>query len=258
LSSVSVIIPSCDRPGRLRRALASVLAQRSRPVEILVVDDGSVPLDGHELPAGARILRDAGLQGACHARNLGAAQARGRWLAFLDDDDRWHPAYLEEAQELARRGQADVVLTAFTKVRELPQGSELVPEKVPPSALRAEHFFVRNPGLRGSNLFIRRQLYLAVGGFDEGLPSHNDLDLGVRLADHPGVGYRRNRQRRVFFHVHSGPRLSAPGSPANVAGIRAFYERYAERMGAELASDFRARSLQLFGVDPVSEPRGRS
>ena len=251
--TITVIVPTCDRPGRLPGALASVLAQTRAPDEILVVDDGAVPVEVGALPAGVVLLRTRGRQGASFARNLGANQALGSHLAFLDDDDRWEPDHLAEAEALARAGGDDLVLTAFAKVRESPVGEQAVPEKVPPERLAPEDFFVRNPGLRGSNLFVRRTLFLDLGGFDLDLPSHNDLDLGIRLASVPGLRYRRNPRPRVRFHVHPDVRLSTPGSPANLAGMRALLARHGTRMGPERVSAFRARCLALFGVDPGAE-----
>ncbi|MFP2905797.1 glycosyltransferase family 2 protein [Pyxidicoccus sp. 3LFB2] len=247
--TVSVIIPTRHRSDLLLRALRSVTEQSHRPDEVIVVDDGDSPQDA--LPhTGLRVVRQESPHGAARARNLGASVARGRYLAFLDDDDTWHPEYLSEACQLAVSGELDLLLTAFLKVREQGEAWEVVPEKVPPAVLQPEDFLVRNPGIRGSNLFISRVAFLQSGGFDPDLPSFHDMDLGFRLAAHPGLRYGRNTQPRVNFHVHPGLRLSTAGSSYNVAGLRAFLAKHAETMGAERISAFRERARQLFGVDP--------
>lgn len=248
--ALSVIIPTHDRPELLRRALASVAAQTRPPDEVLVVDDGHSPLAPVDFP-GLRWVRQDAPHGAARARNLGASRASGSWLAFLDDDDTWEPSYLAEAEQLARAGDLELVLTAFLKVRLHADGSgDVTPEKVPPPTLRPEDFFVRNPGLRGSNLFISRECFLRVGGFEASLPSFHDMDLGVRLADVPGLRYAPNPRPLVRFHVHPGQRLSTAGSATNVAGLRAFLARHGERMGPERAAAFRQRARDLFGVEP--------
>lgn len=245
---VAVVIPTRDRPEYLARALASVRAQSRAPDEIWVIDEGVASAPA--IP-GLRTVRTGGGCGAAAARNLGARKAEADVLAFLDDDDTWAPEYLEEALAVREREGANLVLTAFWKVRE-PDGSardaEPEPEKTPPPALRVEDFLVRNPGLRGSNLVIERAFYFDLGGFDGALPSFHDMDLGLRAASSPRLRYGRNERRRVHFHVHSGPRLSSPGSPTNVAGLERFLARYRGLMGPERESLFRERAWRLFGV----------
>lgn len=244
---ISVVVPTCDRPTLLGEALASVFGQSLKPAETLVVDDGILPLA--PLPFGVCAMRTTGRLGASSARNLGAEAATGDYLAFLDDDDWWAPSYLEEAAERLRAG-ADVVLTAFLKERRIEDTWVTVPEKTPPEALSPQDFFVRNPGLRGSNIVIRRSLFLAIGGFDPRLASHNDLDFGIRLFRHAGLVYRQNPSPLVHFRVHDGSRLSTAGSTANVSGARAFLLKHRDAMGAADAARFRERTEKLFGFDP--------
>jgi glycosyltransferase involved in cell wall biosynthesis len=205
----------------------------------------------HSAPGdGVRLVRQEAPHGAARARNLGASMAQGRFLAFLDDDDTWHPAYLAEAEQLALTAHLELVLTAFLKVRQREGFQEVMPEKVPPAVLHPDDFLVRNPGLRGSNLFISRAAFVQSGGFDPALPSFHDMDLGFRLASLPGLRYGRNLQPRVQFHVHPELRLSTAGSPTNVAGMQAFLAKHAETMGPERVAAFRERARRLFGGDP--------
>ncbi len=103
---VSVIIGTKDRPESLRRCLESVAAQRCRPEEVLLLDDGT---------AGAvslgEVLEGAGIRwryiqkkepGLSRSRNLGAGEAAGEILLFLDDDVVLDPGYLEEILRVYR------------------------------------------------------------------------------------------------------------------------------------------------------------
>jgi glycosyltransferase involved in cell wall biosynthesis len=88
---VSVVIPTRDRSRLLVLALRSALRQREVDLEVVVVDDGSGD-DTPEVVAGLRdarvhLVRHPGPHGVSAARNSGIAAARGRWIAFLDDDD---------------------------------------------------------------------------------------------------------------------------------------------------------------------------
>nr|NIQ98622.1 glycosyltransferase [Gemmatimonadales bacterium] len=101
LPTISVILPTRDRPEYLLAAVGSVLAQRVLPTELLVVDDGSGedalealgPLS-KDSKVPSRVLAGPG-RGPAAARNVGLREAAGELVAFLDDDDLWLPQKLE-------------------------------------------------------------------------------------------------------------------------------------------------------------------
>ncbi|HYH62914.1 MAG TPA: glycosyltransferase family 2 protein, partial [Solirubrobacterales bacterium] len=106
--AVSVVVPTRDRWSLLEVTLTSVLAQRDVDLEVVVVDDGSStappPLPALE-DERVRLVRSSGPHGVAHARNLGIDQARGEWIAFLDDDDVWAPDKLRlQVHAAASRG----------------------------------------------------------------------------------------------------------------------------------------------------------
>jgi glycosyltransferase involved in cell wall biosynthesis len=102
-ANVSVIVPTRDRPRLLAAALESLLAQ-TRPVEqILLIDDGSSPTNLAQVrelaarSATVELIEATSPAGPAAARNLGLAHAKGRYVAFLDDDDLIHPQFHEVA-----------------------------------------------------------------------------------------------------------------------------------------------------------------
>ncbi len=104
---LSVITPAFGRPEKLERALASVAAQEARPLEIILVDDGSSPplapapslIRGIEF----RLIRHEQNRGPAAARNAGLLAARGDWLTFLDSDDFMLPGSLGARWEALQR-----------------------------------------------------------------------------------------------------------------------------------------------------------
>src|SRR5262252_6578455 len=97
---VSTVIPVHNRPLLLREAVASVLAQTYRPIEVIVVDDGSTDETGREAEALAdahsevrAIHRQNGGPGA--ARETGRLVARGEFIQYLDSDDVLLPTKFE-------------------------------------------------------------------------------------------------------------------------------------------------------------------
>lgn len=100
---ISIVIPAYNRARDLRQALASLEAQTLRDFEIIIVDDASQD-DTHALAQAwpwpqKQILRHSHNRGAAAARNSAMAVARGRYIAFLDSDDLWHPTKLARQTE---------------------------------------------------------------------------------------------------------------------------------------------------------------
>ena len=95
--SISVVIPTYNRAGLLRRAVDSALAQTVAPLEILIVDDGSTDDTAAVCRAWGAPVRYLAIPngGVAKARNVGIAEARGDWVALLDSDDEWEPNKLE-------------------------------------------------------------------------------------------------------------------------------------------------------------------
>jgi hypothetical protein len=96
---LTVVIPLYNGAAHIAETLTSVQRQTLAGIEVILVDDGSDDA-GRELaqthPVGATVLQQAHL-GVAVARNRGLAHARGRWVAFLDQDDLWHPTHAERA-----------------------------------------------------------------------------------------------------------------------------------------------------------------
>lgn len=116
---VSIIIPTYNRADFLKNCLFSVINQTYRPIEIIVVDDGST--DHTNIVVGeiqSQTLDDPGITlkfisvvngGAPRARNIGILESRGGWIQFLDSDDTILPEKVENAIEIANLKDADIV-----------------------------------------------------------------------------------------------------------------------------------------------------
>jgi glycosyltransferase involved in cell wall biosynthesis len=172
---VSVIIPVYNGERFLGDALRSVMAQDYRPIEVLVIDDGSI--DGSaEIAQGfsdVRYFRQAN-HGAPHARNLGLAQARGDLVALLDADDLWLPGKLSlQVRYLEEHPEARFVLTR--------QRVFLEPGISKPAWVKQELLAHDSVGYLPSTLLARKSLFDEIGGFDTRVPLNDDVEWFFRV-----------------------------------------------------------------------------
>jgi len=209
MSAVSVILPTHDRPRLLPRAVASVLDQSHRELELIVVDDASrEPAAGVLGPAHdprLRLVRSEAALGPARARNLGLAIASGPWVAFQDDDDEWLPGKLERQWTAAAAAPDDVAVVYGPFERRLADG-RIVPGARPVGRrdgdLQAELLRGNFVGL--PTALVRRSALDVVGTFDPELRCLEDWELFLRLA-----------ARFRFVHVE-GTLVLAHDTPASV------------------------------------------
>ena len=181
---LSVIIPVYNGRRFLGQILQALVSSSRAPDEILVVDDGSTDGSGTLARAwGARVFTQAdGPQGPARARNLGAAQAMGDVLVFLDADVVVHPDALAR---IAAHFQEQPDLAALF-------GSYDADPPAPGHVSRFKnllHHFTHQHSQREASTFwvgcgaIRREVFGALGGFFEGYgrPAVADIELGLRL-----------------------------------------------------------------------------
>jgi len=183
---VSVVIPTRNRWPFLSHTLASALAQESVSLEVVVVDDGSDDQTPERLPAvgdpRVRVFRHERGLGVARARNKGIEEARGAWIAFLDDDDTWAPAKLRTQLAALRRERAVFAYASAVHIDEAGNvvAVEIAPE---PDALVPQLLTSENPMPAGcSNVVAARDVLRRLGGFDERLFHLADWDLWLRLT----------------------------------------------------------------------------
>ena len=253
-SSVSVVVTTCDRPESVQRALRTVVAQGAIR-EVIVADDSSDELQPEVCAAlskweNVRYIRVGARVGASAARNRGWSEATGSYVAFLDDDDWWLDGYISRVLAKANRLDLDVVLTGFLEFR----NGRLLPEKQPTPGLTATDFLLHNPGLRGSNLFVRKERLDQLGGFDESLPCMNDMDLGYRLLRLDGLRYAPLDEHLVVFNNHSEERLSSAGGRAKALGLHRFLAKYRNQMDDATAAAYVRKARNFWKVELKQGP----
>ncbi len=181
---VSVVIATYNRSAQVREAIDGVLAQSAPVREIIVVDDGSRDDTGEKLAAyGDRIqahFRPNG--GASAARNFGMRQAKGSWIAFLDDDDVWLPNKIERQMELVEKNpELGLVYCSDYAVDERLQ---ILYERAASAENRGDVFaklLVRN-FIFTSCVMARRDAVEQAGYMDLAFKFAQDWDLWLKIA----------------------------------------------------------------------------
>lgn len=205
--SVTVVVPTRDRPELLRRTLQAILSQRYMGrIECLTVFDQSEPSVRSETVNERRSIKSVENQrtpGLAGARNSGALQAQGELLAFCDDDDVWLPDKLRLQVEALRHTQA-LVSTCGIYVSYGDRTIARLPahETVTLAHLLRSRTFESHP----STIVARRQDYIErIGLVDEAIPGSyaEDYEWLLRAARVAPVVAVRKPLVTVYWHQSS-------------------------------------------------------
>jgi glycosyltransferase involved in cell wall biosynthesis len=199
----TVIIPTYERGELLAAAIDSVLAQTVEDFECIVVDDASP--SGVQLPvrdSRIQVIRHATNRGVTCARNTGLAMARGRYVAFLDDDDVWTPRRLEYALE----GLADAPISICYRGSFDGKPSR---NRTLNGNVHAEILNDLTPNL-GQTACLRSVAL----SFDERFRASQDVDWWLRMTLVGPV--RTVPEVGMLYREHGGPR-NLNGAPARLS-----------------------------------------
>jgi glycosyltransferase involved in cell wall biosynthesis len=206
--SISVIIPTRQRPELLRRAVTSVVDQRyDGEIEVIIVFDQETPVDPG-VPAGdGRIIRTMTNErspGLAGARNTGILASTADLVGYCDDDDEWLPGkLLRQADALAAAPEAEVVVTGATIVYEdrtfdrIPEQRRVTLEQLLRSRAQEVH---------PSSIVVRRTAMLdGIGLVDEDIPGSygEDYEWLLRAARRTPVIAVGDPLVRVYWHPSS-------------------------------------------------------
>jgi glycosyltransferase involved in cell wall biosynthesis len=263
---VSAVIPAYNYARFVAGAITSVLEQTYPALECIVVDDGSTDETRAVLETFGDRIRVVYQEnrGLSAARNTGIAAARGRYIAFLDADDRWRPGKVER-QVRWLQSHPDVGCLGCGREHVESDGSRVTfpgqantrSREDTLRAIAVRKFWV---GGSGSGALVRADVLSRVGNFDESLSAAEDWDMWLRFAAATGIdnvpdvltsisrhgtGVFRNvdRMERNAWTVYEKAVKEWPAilGPSDRRQIRALI--LADAAGESLASGQRRRSL---------------
>lgn len=189
---ISVIIPTYNRSTVLQRAIDSVLAQSFTHFELIIVDDGSDD-NTHELLLSLidsqkiKYFKQNNL-GVSAARNLGAKNANGDYLAFLDSDDEWLPNKLAIQNDyLSNFPDLQIVYTDEIWIRNGKKVNQKAIHKK--SGGRIFLACLQQCLIAPSSVLIKKSLFDSLNGFDESFVVCEDYDLWLKISSIHDIGF---------------------------------------------------------------------
>lgn len=223
---ISIIIPTFNYGRFIAEAIQSALGQTLKPVEVIVVDDGSTD-DTAEVVERfgdrVRYIRQENA-GVSMARNNGVAASRGELIAFLDADDIWEPTKLErQAEKFAADSEIGLVHCGMREfdsesgetIAMLTEGME---GEVADELLLWDRPVIVGPG---GTIMVSRKAFEEAGGFDPRMACGEDWDLCYRIARSYKVGFVP--EPLVNYRSHSA--AAHRSVKAMEAGMKLFYEK---------------------------------
>ena len=225
---VSVIIPTYNRVEVLPRAIASVLNQTYKDIEIIVIDDGSV--DNTE-----NVIKKYGdkihyvfqqNQGVSAARNNGVKHSNGKYLAFIDSDDEWLPNKLELQMKEFNYADAIGMVACKAFISSLHEG-EIQLSNSHLNTVETYGFYdvFKNPYLGMPNIVLLKSIFNETQGFNESLKTAEDIDLFLRVSVNYKVRLINKPLTRVY-ETENSLSTSTDSYQDNITVINQIHEEF--------------------------------
>ena len=180
---ISVIIPTYNRKHTLSRSIGSVISQTIKPLEIIIVDDGSTDGTGDwvsaKYPSVKYIYQKN--SGVSSARNNAIQNTKGGWIAFLDSDDEWLPNKLEQQINYIQAHPEYVLChTNEIWIRNGRRVNQMKKHKKFGGEVFEKCLDICR--ISPSSALIKKSIFEKIGYFDESLQVCEDYDLWLRIT----------------------------------------------------------------------------
>lgn len=179
----SVIIPVYNRPELIKRSIESVLNQKFKNYELIVINDGSTDDTENSILLYKEKIQNYSQKnlGVSAARNIGIQKSKGKYLAFLDSDDLWFEDKLQKQYEYIQQNENIKIFQC--NERWIRNGKRVNPGKK--HIKQSGKIFKDSLKLclvSPSAVVIKRQLFDEIGFFDEKMKVCEDYDLWLRIS----------------------------------------------------------------------------
>ena len=250
---VSAVITTYKRePSMLSRAIESVISQTYEDLELIVVDDSPAffPLRKeveetvckyrkNNKGISVQYIAHETNRGACAARNTGIRNAKGDYIAFLDDDDEWLPEKTEKQMAVMRKTNAALVYCG--RICKNDNTGNSCTEKVEYNRGKVFKSLLYQNFI-GSTSFplINTGVLREVDGFDELMQSAQDYDTWLRIAEDHEIDYVQ--EPLVVYHTHNGEQITN-NPKKRIDGLERLNQKYEQYINSDAALWYRRHMI---------------
>lgn len=194
---VSIIMPTHNRAKMLKKAIKSVLAQRFKNFELIIINDGSTD-STKEVVKSFKDPRIVYLEkknkGPASARNFGLLKTKGRYISYLDDDDIYYPQHLRVLSKYLDKHPRVGLVYGNALVKKRGKFYIYYPYDYSKASLEIDNIISYN------SLMHRRSCLDKIGFIDKSLAVGSDWDLWLRISDSYKISHINKTLAQVMFH----------------------------------------------------------
>jgi len=251
--TVSVVIPTHDRPKKLLRAVRSVINQTYDDWEIIIVNDYPDQDISTTLPSNdsIRTIQHKENRGAPIARNSGIQASKGEFIALLDDDDAWKPQKLEK--QINYFDDLDSSFGLVYSGRDVVHGNDHVEVEISDKEGWIHDTLLEGNVIPSETPLVRASCFSKIGLFDPDLPSCQDIDLWLRIAKEFKIGLVK--ESLAVAHRNHEDRISN-SMDKKYEGHRKLVEKHKARFQSNpsaLANQYRQIGIYAMRSNRTSE-----
>lgn len=240
---VSVVIPTHNRVDLLPRAIESVLNQTYKDIEIIVVSDGSTDgtdelMDKYKSDSRINYISYYPEKGGNYARNTGVKEAKGEYVAFLDDDDQWLPNKIEKQLEVMKSDEK--IGLVYTGLNVIYADDDITYQSIPSEQGDLSKSILMKSSIGStSTILVKKDIIVSVGLFDEELPAVQDYDLFIRIAQKCHVGAVKECMVNYFNYGYSNQISSSTSKYERAYSY--IYEKYSNLFASLTPEEMKRR-----------------
>ncbi|MEO2068871.1 MAG: glycosyltransferase [Desulfurobacteriaceae bacterium] len=277
---IITVIPTINRPDKLKRSVNSVLMQKYFPNEILVVYEKyksnyqeveKVVFDFQRFgKTKVSLIPNVKTNNLSGNINTAILYIKNKYkgltdritdrifVSILDDDDEYLPDYIQTCVNEIKKNTN--IVAVFSPIKWKTKDGSWV-NYIKKENLTPREFFIGNPGVQGSNMFIKFGILEKIGGFDEKLISTTDRDLMIRFLRFVESYNKKNNEQMyikvldkslVIYHAEEEHDRLTTNKFKKVLGLNAFYRKYRSDFSQEDFKKSLERSRKLFGYEYIN------